>query len=355
MNISIMIPTKNRPNFILRQLEYYSKAKFQGNILVGDASNQKLFNKTKKNIKKYEKNLKIQHFHKPDLSTDITNSFLCHQVETDFCAYVADDDIILVESLSECINFLNQNQEYSSVHGKAFLMSLEGGEGKPIGKVVSISNYKMATSIKDSALDRVEEYFDNPRNLNMAVIRTSINIDAFNVVNDLSSYYASYIFCEVIHASVVLARGKVGEINQAYLIRQSHSEQQYKKFNLSEWHSNKGFNSAYETLKSTIDSELISKGDFDEDDVSTRTSNILSKWLNHLQSENNMHEISTKKDLSFKLKGFIKKSALISSIYKKIRFNIELSRSTSKNDIDSKNDIRFFIDLVEKNSRYFEK
>ena len=344
MNISIMIPTKNRPNFILRLLEYYSKSEFKGYILIGDASDKHLFIETKNNILKYKNRLKIQHFYEPDLLTDETNSFLSKHVKTDFCAYVADDDIILVSSLIDCINFLIQNPEYSAVHGLAFLMSMEDRA------MVSIRDYKMVTSVKDNSLDRVEDFFIEMSQLNMSVIRTNINIDAFDVVNKLSKYYANYIFCELVHGAVVLARGKIGKINKAYLIRQGHNEQSFKTLDISEWQSHEGFASAYQTLKSTIGSEIISKGDCDENDVSTRTSNILSKWFNNLQSENNKKKVSTKKDLSFKLRGFIKKSALISSIYKKIKFNIELSKAVSKQDILSKNDIRLFIDLVEKNN-----
>ena len=75
MNISIMTPTKNRPDFIRRQLKYYSLSNFQGIILIGDSSNQKLFLENKKSIIKYGKALTISHFHKPELTADKMSSF----------------------------------------------------------------------------------------------------------------------------------------------------------------------------------------------------------------------------------------------------------------------------------------
>ena len=198
MNISIMIPTKNRPNFILRLLEYYSKSEFKGYILIGDASDKHLFIETKNNILKYKNRLKIQHFYEPDLLTDETNSFLSKHVKTDFCAYVADDDIILVSSLIDCINFLIQNPEYSAVHGLAFLMSMEDRA------MVSIRDYKMVTSVKDNSLDRVEDFFIEMSQLNMSVIRTNINkYDVFSSASTSSGNNAS-IFWFSSHLVIVL-------------------------------------------------------------------------------------------------------------------------------------------------------
>lgn len=349
MNISIIIPTKNRPNFIIRLLDYYLKSGFKGDILICDASDKNLYNENKKNILKYQKGLKIQHFYDSELLPDEANSFLTKQVKTEFCVYVADDDIILVPSLLECINFLNQNPDYSAVHGDAFLMSLEGGAADSNGKVISFGDYRMATSTKNNSLDRIEDWFNNMYQMNMCVIRTSINVDAFNEVNKLSKYYANFIFCELVHGAVVLARGKVGKIKNAYLIRQANIEGNYKKLNITEWHLHEDYNDAFQTLKATIEHEIISKRDCDENEVSFKTSLILSKWQNDFLSRNNTKEkILPRSGLKHKLKILLKKYKLIRSVVQKIKFNRELSKAMSIYNVDSQNEVRFFLDLVEK-------
>ena len=40
MNLTIMIATKNRPNFLARAIKYYSISGFTGNILIGDSSSE---------------------------------------------------------------------------------------------------------------------------------------------------------------------------------------------------------------------------------------------------------------------------------------------------------------------------
>ena len=54
---------------------------------------------------------------------------------------LADDDIILAESILAGINFLDSHLEYSAVHGKAFLMSLESAKSEPFGKLIYFSRY----------------------------------------------------------------------------------------------------------------------------------------------------------------------------------------------------------------------
>ena len=45
--LSIWIPTKNRPFFLLRLLEYYKNTSFKGCLLIGDSSNGKFLEKNK--------------------------------------------------------------------------------------------------------------------------------------------------------------------------------------------------------------------------------------------------------------------------------------------------------------------
>ena len=50
MDLTIIIPTKNRPEFIKKQLIYYRNQNFKGKILFLDSSPKKIFNNLKKFI-----------------------------------------------------------------------------------------------------------------------------------------------------------------------------------------------------------------------------------------------------------------------------------------------------------------
>ena len=60
MNISLIVPTKNRPLYVERLLKYYSDLNFTGYIFVLDSSEKKI-SKDIRNFVKRTKNKKIQY------------------------------------------------------------------------------------------------------------------------------------------------------------------------------------------------------------------------------------------------------------------------------------------------------
>jgi len=348
MNISIMTPTKNRPDFIRRQLKYYSLSNFQGIILIGDSSNQKLFLENKKSIIKYGKALTIRHFHKPELTADKMSSFLSRKVKTDYSLYIADDDIILAESILAGINFLDLHTEYSAVHGKAFLMSVDD-KSEPFGKLTYFSRYPMPTILDDTALGRIKEFFANVSNVNMSIIRSKINMDAYNEIEKLSNYYSHYIFGELVHGAIVCARGKIGQIDNCYLIRQSHVEMAYSSINMREWFSRDDWSNQYNILKLAINREILAYDNIE--DINNKTSLILSSW--HESLINNMlikDKISTSVNSFTGVKKFLKRYSIVRVLHRflhRLLFKKNILNILTEEDIDSQNNIRRYIDFVE--------
>ena len=107
MNITIIIPTKNRSVFIARQLKYYSESGFSGHIFIGDSSDTHEYQYNKRSIEKYSNSLNIMHFYDKSFSAERMISHLCTYVKTDYLSALMDDDIILTKSLYECICYLN--------------------------------------------------------------------------------------------------------------------------------------------------------------------------------------------------------------------------------------------------------
>ena len=61
MSVGIVIPTKNKSDFIVLQFQYYTKAKSKHTLYIGDSSN-KFHSETIKNaIKKYRDHIDIDH------------------------------------------------------------------------------------------------------------------------------------------------------------------------------------------------------------------------------------------------------------------------------------------------------
>jgi glycosyltransferase domain-containing protein len=286
MNISIIIPTKNRPNFIERQLKYFSACKYTGYLLIGDSSESASYYKNKKIIEKYANNLNIFHYLDTAMSADQIASFLSNKITTKYLALLPDDDIILVPGLAKVVEFMDSNIEYSAAHGKCYELSVEHGKSAAFGKVTSISLCKMAKSEYNNPIERVSNFFsDGPCNVNMSIMRTNIAKNAFNEISKLDYYYSSFIFGEMTHAVVILAKGKIKEIDYPYLVRQNHDSQYFDSISLVEWFGGENWANSYIVLKNTLYSNLINNSDRNIDELKSSIDLILSKFIKSIASD----------------------------------------------------------------------
>lgn len=295
------------------------------------------------NIDKYGKNINIKHYHDQKLTADKMASFLSNNVKTDYSAMVCDDDVLLTESISACINFLDNNLDYSAVHGKAFLMTLDKGGCNSFGRVTSLKNYPLPIIESSSPIDRVEEYFKNILNVNMSVIRAQVNANAFNEVEKLTDYYSSAIFGELVHASIVCSRGKIGRINGNYLVRQSHSGQAYHKINLIKWLSMDGWCSARHTLESTINNEVAIYGVLN---IERRVSIMLSIWIESIITKTNCRTSLYNIGYIYIARS-LNKFFFIKVFFKYLHWlRLKIFRLTMKGFSIKHNDIKQYVDII---------
>ena len=87
--LTIWIPTKNRPDFILRLLKYYSSTAYSGYLFIGDSSVSDDLEKNKETIKKFKNLLNIYYCEFPGQSQTQVSSELVPQIETEFSINIA--------------------------------------------------------------------------------------------------------------------------------------------------------------------------------------------------------------------------------------------------------------------------
>ena len=116
MDLTIIIPTKNRPEFIKKQLIYYRNQNFKGKILFR-LSPKKIFNNLKKFIAINDyKNTQI--FNVMGTSFDTFKS-KAKMIKTKYVLFSGDDDFYIVKSLSKMIRNLKNSSEFIGITGKA--------------------------------------------------------------------------------------------------------------------------------------------------------------------------------------------------------------------------------------------
>ena len=296
MDITIIVPTKNRTRFIKRQLEYYVKSNFTGFIYFGDASDDDIYKKNTEIISQFNSKLKIKHFHDKEKSSEQVTMELAKIVETEYMTLLPDDDLIITSAMVECINYLDKNDDYSAAHGKAYEMTIDYGKDNAFGKLTGVTPYRMVTENSDNPVERIKNFFEYVTNINMAIIRTRVSLGAYEACSGFDYYFSSLIFGELTHGSFVLSKGKIKEVNKAYLIRQVHDKQYFDAMNIIEWFGRSNWCDSYSILKSTIYENVLnnSSGSYDTDKKEIEFT--ISKYIKSLL------ESSGKANLLFKMK-----------------------------------------------------
>lgn len=105
----LVIPTKNRHEYLLRTLEYYGNKEIK--VMVCDGSDKPLA------APPSYKNVTYYHF--PDETfTSKLHKVFHNYINESYACLCADDDFILISAIKECLVFLKNNPDYATVQGE---------------------------------------------------------------------------------------------------------------------------------------------------------------------------------------------------------------------------------------------
>ncbi len=259
IKVSILIPTMNRSDFLIRQLQYYASVNSLHPIYIGDASTNDHIEKIKRAIDDL-KTIKIHYYHWPTLNDRETISKLGNIAKEKFCALTGDDDFLIPNSLTKCADFLERNIEYRTAQGKGIVLSLEN-DGV-YGNLKDVSPYWLQKNdrTETSARERLFNFSKNYWVPQFSVHRTE------EFCND-SKFYAiikDRSFGELLHSFIFIANGKSKTIDCLYLIRQVHS----RRFSLPDtydWITSENWYSSYNIFSNILTKVLVDKDGVDED------------------------------------------------------------------------------------------
>ena len=239
IKVAIIIPTKNRIDFLIRLLNYYRTENSIHPIYIGDASDNS-------NIDIIEKfnatisNTKINYHHLPNLNIRKTITYLGNLVKEDFCAIICDDDYLVPNSLMKCANFLNSNLDYRTAQGKSIIFTLKN-KG-PYGDILGSGEYWIPKEFNHiNSIDRLKYFANNYFVPQFSVHRTKEFVEDsifYNQVEDES-------FGELLHCFTFLCKGKSKFLDCLYLVRQDHISRYHLPTPI-EWITGSEWNRSYQ-------------------------------------------------------------------------------------------------------------
>src|SRR4051812_9090824 len=175
-NISIVVPTFNRPEMLQKSLAFLQHQSRQVSIIVADGSptsgnsnlNSQICEAAGKNVR---------YFHSPspaDPSEQINNYYqrmLCalDMAATPYVVCMADDDLLVIKATFEAAHFLDENIDYIACHG-TFLGFEYAARG------IRINGFASRPASLDGARieDRLVQLFSNYEPIVYAVFRTPV-------------------------------------------------------------------------------------------------------------------------------------------------------------------------------------
>lgn len=248
--VSLLIPTKNRPGFLIRLLRYYESLGFRGCIYIGDSSDSEQIGKTKQALNLLEGKVNVTYREYPHMDNAACLQQLLNIVTTPYAAILPDDDFIVPDALEQCALFLESHPDYSAAHGKGIVLALK--RDGPYGKLIRVNNYEQRAIEEESASQRLLDHLSH-----YSVVLFSVHrVESWRKMYANVSLLTNDTFkLELLPCCLSVILGKVKGLEQLYLARQTHSHR-YPLPAISEWIALPDWLSSYRVFRSCLAENL---------------------------------------------------------------------------------------------------
>ena len=258
--ITLLVPTMNRSEFLIRLLRYYGAIGFQGSLCIGDSSSREHVERTKRAIDSLSGKLNIVYREYPNVKHPQCMQQLVGLIPTSYAAHLADDDFLVPAALERCAMFLEAHSEYGAAHGLGILFSLESSG--PHGKFAAVGRYGLRPIEAESASQRLLNHLRNYSVTLFSVHR----VESWRLMyKDISLMTDRAFAGEIMPCCLSVIQGKVKELDCFYLVRQTHP-QRYDLPDVYDWIASPDWLPSYEIFCDCLTAELarqdgISLGD----------------------------------------------------------------------------------------------
>ena len=250
LKVAILICTRDRPDFMIRAFNYYTKLNSPHPIYVADSSNDKNVEVLKTVIEKVKNKLTVNYSWYPP-GPDNHGSLL-KQVTEKYACVISDDDYQIPNSLSKCAQFLENNPDYAAAGGRAVSFRLK--EGGPYGELQRLAYYPRYSIESETARQRVIDFMKAFYSISFFVNRVDNMRKTWELKLNMSSSMN-----ELVYYNHCIIPGKSKLIDCLSLVRQIHN-QRYLPSSTFDWMASRNFCDDYSFFKKNI-SEAIAKKD----------------------------------------------------------------------------------------------
>ena len=208
-SLTVIIPTKNRVNFLKNLLCYYSEEKAQFKILILDSSTNEELKKNKINIKNI-KNLKITHISIIGKAHEVVKK--CRKfIITKYCCLTGDDDYLYAKNIKYFIQFLEKNKSYAGAGGISYLV-------RPYKNTFSLKKYNSTNLTHTNAFLRCSQHLKNYTTPQFSICKTKYFSEIIQTL-DKKRYPHDIIYDEMVLNVSLVCYGKFKNLQKTHLFR----------------------------------------------------------------------------------------------------------------------------------------
>ncbi len=276
--ITVCVPTKNRAPFVRRLLAYFAATRFSGHILIGDSSDAEHGAQTRAAVEAARRSLVVGYHEYPGLSSCECLEQLAARVTTPCCVFVGDDDFLCTPGVMRCVEELQRHPEYGAVHGTGIILHLD--RPGPHGTIIGLSRYPQAILHPTTGAGRLRKVLlPDGGAVFYAVHRTEHWRAMFAGVSQMAGTTNRNLFKDELMATCVSAiRGRIVEINDLSLVRQSH-DGIYRHPVLYDWVTDDPWLPSFRVFQARLVEELARQDGLSTDDAAAVVREMFWRFL----------------------------------------------------------------------------
>lgn len=261
--VAILISTMNRPDFIIRTLNYYAKLKSPHPVYLGDSSNPENAKKIILAIENLKDKLEV-HYNWYPPGFEPTGKILT-TVKEKYAILNGDDDYEIPSTLTRGAEFLEDNPNYTAAggNGVSFRLKTSG----PYGEIKRLADYPNYSLEAETASQRLIDFLK---------ICFVITFSSVNRVEHLKKIWVipipiGYTGGELFQICYCAVSGKVKLLDCLGVVRQIH-DKQWHQLSMVDWLTGKEFHDFYITFQ-----DHLSKRIMEIDNISQEQANKVVK------------------------------------------------------------------------------
>ncbi len=236
---TLLVPTMNRSDFLIRLLRYYEEVGFDGCICIGDSSSPEHVERTKRVIETLRGKLNIIYQEYPGINDAVCLKRLLDFVSTPYAAFVADDDFLVPSALNQCAKFLGEHPDYVAAHGIGIAITLDS-KGL-YGQITQCGHYRQPVIEAKSASQRLDDHLSHYSVTLFSVHR----IESWRAMyRDVHLLKDKTFGSELLSCCKSVILGKSKELDCLYVVRQNHA-QRYLLPDMYDWITSPEWYSSY--------------------------------------------------------------------------------------------------------------